>query len=60
MSEIAEFRIAKRTFERAYVTAVLEATKGNITKAAKLAGKDRKDFYKLIERAGVNPKAFRC
>ena len=55
----APFKQAKREFERAYVERVLRETKGNVTAAAVVAGKDRKDFYDLIRRTGVNPESFR-
>ena len=54
-----EFRDAKAEFERAYVETALTETNGNMSEAARLAGKDRKDFYDLARRAGVNPVAFR-
>ena len=54
-----KFRDAKRDFERDYVTMVLLATGGNVSRAAQLAGKDRKDFYDLMSRAGIHPTRFR-
>lgn len=57
--EVPEFRKAKRIFERAYATYWLQYTEGNLTAAARYAGKDRKDFYDLTRRAGVKPKDFR-
>lgn len=53
------FKAAKRRFERTYVITLLHTTQGNIAKAAKIAGKDRKDFYDLMRRCGVAPGAFR-
>ncbi len=54
-----EFRDAKTEFERAYVERVLKETSGNMSEAARLAGKDRKDFYDLTRRTGVDPVGFR-
>jgi two-component system response regulator GlrR len=53
------FRQAKQRFERGYIDRVLELAAGNVTRAARLAGKDRKDFYDLMRRHGVEPGAFR-
>lgn len=53
ISRVVEFRVAKRAFERAYVEQVLEAAEGNVSRAAELAGKERKDFYDLMRRSGA-------
>lgn len=58
--KLPKFRDAKRAFERDYVLRALRLSNGNITWAAKLAGKDRKDFYDLMERCiGNSTKACR-
>lgn len=48
------FKQAKKEFEFYYCTHLLYLTSGNVSKAARLAGKDRKDFYYLMKRAGVD------
>lgn len=50
---------AKRDFERQYLTQVLEITMGNVAAAARLAGKDRRDFYDAMRKHGLEPGAFR-
>jgi two-component system response regulator GlrR len=57
--EIPSFKEAKRGFETRYVESVLRRCGGNISRAARLAKKDRKDFYDVIRRTGVNPQDFR-
>ncbi|MEM7412890.1 MAG: sigma 54-interacting transcriptional regulator [Myxococcota bacterium] len=57
--EVPSFKEAKRAFERRYVTSLLRRCDGNISRAARLAKKDRKDFYDVIRRTGVNPADFR-
>ena len=57
--EVPSFREAKRAFERRYVTGLLRRCGGNISQAARLAKKDRKDFYDVIRRTGVDPADFR-
>lgn len=56
-SWIRPWKEAKRNFEKGYVEQVLRHTGGNITRAAAIAEKDRKDFYAVMERCGV-PKGF--
>jgi two-component system response regulator GlrR len=53
------FRQAKREFERNYVVQALRATLGKVAAAARLAGKDRKDFYDLMNKHGIDPDAYR-
>jgi len=58
--EITSFREAKRSFEREYVTRVLRLCDGNISRAARIARKDRKDFYDVMRRNAINPGDFRA
>ncbi len=57
--EILSFRDAKRAFEREYVTRILRLCKGNISRAARIAKKDRKDFYDVMRRNSIKPQDFR-
>ena len=41
-------------FEKAYLTRLLSETKGNVTMAAKIAGKERRSLGKLIKKHGIN------
>jgi two-component system response regulator GlrR len=56
---VPSFREAKRAFEREYVTRLLRVCRGNISQAARLAQKDRKDFYDVMRRNSINPAEFR-
>jgi DNA-binding NtrC family response regulator len=56
---LPSFRDAKRAFEKEYVTRLLRLCDGNISRAARLAEKDRKDFYDVMRRNGINPADFR-
>jgi len=56
---VPSFREAKRAFEARYVQTLLRLCEGNISQAARLAKKDRKDFYDVIRRTGVDPSLFR-
>ncbi|MBI5043891.1 MAG: sigma-54-dependent Fis family transcriptional regulator [Nitrospirae bacterium] len=53
------YREAKEGFEREYVILTLKINKGNVTNAAKMAGKHRTDFYNLIRKFKINPKEFK-
>jgi two-component system response regulator GlrR len=53
------YKEAKEDFDREYVTWVLEMTKGNVTKAAGLAGKYRADFYALLKKYDLKPESFK-
>jgi two-component system response regulator GlrR len=57
--DVPSFRDAKRAFERAYVGRVLRLCGGNISRAARIAKKDRKDFYDVLRRNQINPDDFR-
>jgi two-component system response regulator GlrR len=57
--DVPSFKEAKRAFETRYVVGLLRRCGGNISRAARLAKKDRKDFYDVIRRTGVNPAEFR-
>ena len=53
------FKKAKEEFVRNYLVQCLVAVKGNVAAAARLAGKDRKDFYDLMKRHRLEPADFR-
>ncbi len=57
--QVPSFREAKRAFETRYVEGLLRRCGGNISRAARLAKKDRKDFYDVIRRTGVDPSVYR-
>jgi two-component system response regulator GlrR len=57
--DVPSFKDAKRAFETRYVEGLLRRCSGNISRAARMAKKDRKDFYDVIRRTGVNPGQFR-
>jgi two-component system response regulator GlrR len=57
--DVPSFKEAKRAFETRYVTGLLRRCNGNISRAARMAKKDRKDFYDVIRRTGIDPQQFR-
>ena len=50
---------AKRAFERDYLVRILRVTKGNVTQAARLAQRNRTEFYKLLDRHKLQPAMFK-
>ena len=58
-AEFASFEDARRRFEREYLTQLLKITDGNVTQAARLAKRNRTEFYKLLGRHQLDPKLFK-
>ena len=56
---IAPLEEARRDFERRYLASVLRITNGNVSHAARLAGRNRTEFYKLLARHGLDPAEHR-
>ena len=50
---------AKQAFERDYVVQLLKQTRGNVTDAARLAQRNRSEFYALLRRHSLDPKQFK-
>ncbi len=50
---------AHAEFERDYLIRVLRMTRGNVTRAARLAGRNRTEFYKLLKRHRLEAARFR-
>ena len=61
MDEIAfkSFKESKQDFERSYLIELMKISRGNVSQAAKLAGKYRADLYDLLEKYNLNPLEFR-
>ncbi len=58
--DLQPFKEAKESFERRYLVQLLELTGGNISQAAKLAGKYRADLYALLKKYALNPTDYRA
>ena len=50
---------AREEFDRAYLAQLLNMTRGNVSRAAALAGRYRAELYKLLRKYGMDPSAFR-
>lgn len=58
-NECILFTEAKNNFERHYVNNILQHTHGNVTEAAKIAGRYRSDIYRLMEKHHIKQEDFR-
>jgi two-component system response regulator GlrR len=56
---LPSFQQAKDKFERDYLAKLLQITAGNVSKAAKIAQRNRTEFYKLLNRHHLSAEAFR-
>jgi len=50
---------ARNQFELNYLRKLLQMTKGNVTNAARLAGRNRTEFYKLLSRHELDASDFK-
>jgi two-component system response regulator GlrR len=53
------FDDARRAFERDYLVRLLQTTVGNVSRAARVAQRNRTEFYKLLARHGLDPANFK-
>jgi two-component system response regulator GlrR len=50
---------ARDAFERLYLVEALKRVSGNVSAAARVAGRNRTDFYELLRRHGISPTEFK-
>jgi two-component system response regulator GlrR len=58
-SELLPLEEARKEFERDYLTQLLKITNGNVAQAAKLARRNRTDFYGLLARHQIEAASFK-
>jgi len=58
-SALPSFSEAREEFTRNYLSQLLQITGGNVSQAARLAKRNRTDFYKLLSRHQLNPDHFK-
>jgi len=58
-ADFASFDEARRAFERDYLVQLLKMTGGNVSQAARLAKRNRSDFYSLLARHSLDPGGFK-
>ncbi|MDY0748446.1 sigma 54-interacting transcriptional regulator [Paucibacter sp. R3-3] len=58
--EVLSYAQARLRFERDYLVSLLKLTDGNVADAARLAERNRTEFYRLLQRNGLDPGLFRA
>jgi two-component system response regulator GlrR len=59
-ARVPTFDEAREEFTRTYLAQLLQITRGNVTQAAKLAGRNRTDFYKLLAKHSLSAEQFKA
>ncbi|PRD35771.1 UNVERIFIED_CONTAM: qseF [Trichonephila clavipes] len=57
--EVLTWNEAKARFERAYLVNLLKMTEGRVADAARLADRNRTEFYRLLQKHDLTPALFR-
>ncbi|WDZ96113.1 sigma 54-interacting transcriptional regulator [Herbaspirillum sp. WKF16] len=57
--DLLRYAEAKQKFERDYLIRLLKLTDGNVSDAARLADRNRTEFYRLLQKNGLDPRMFR-
>ena len=57
--DVPSFDEARRGFERDYLVQVLKMANGNVSHAARLAKRNRTEFYKLLQKHELEPNSFK-
>ncbi len=57
--ELLSFNEARSRFERDYLVQLLKIAQGNVSQAARMAQRNRTDFYKLLSRHDLDPAVFK-
>lgn len=58
--QVLTFAEAKQRFERDYLVGLLKLTDGNVADAARLADRNRTEFYRLMQKHGLTPGHFKA
>ena len=58
--EVLSYQHAKQRFERDYLNQLLKLTSGHVAEAARLADRNRTEFYRLMQKHGLDPQLFRA
>ncbi|WP_234085472.1 sigma 54-interacting transcriptional regulator [Azonexus sp. R2A61] len=58
--EALSYAEAKQRFERNYLVQLLKMTDGNVADAARIAERNRTEFYRLLQKYDLSPAMFRA
>ncbi|MDE1929822.1 MAG: sigma 54-interacting transcriptional regulator [Burkholderiales bacterium] len=56
---VLNYTEARQRFEHEYLVGLLKMTDGNVADAARLADRNRTEFYRLLQKHGLTPGLFR-
>ena len=57
--EALSYAEAKQRFERNYLVQLLKLTDGSVADAARIAERNRTEFYRLLQKYDLTPAMFR-
>ncbi len=57
--DLLTLKDAKHSFEKDYLISVLQLTRGQVANSARIAGRNRTEFYKLLSTHNLDPADFR-
>ena len=57
--EALGYNEAKQRFERNYLVQLLKLTEGNVADAARIADRNRTEFYRLLQKYDLTPAMFK-
>jgi two-component system response regulator GlrR len=57
--QVLSYAEARRRFEHEYLVGLLKLTDGHVADAARLAERNRTEFYRLLQKHGLTPDLFR-
>jgi len=58
-ADIQPLAEARTAFERDYLISLLKLTRGHVSEVARLAGRNRTEVYRLLQRHGLTPALFK-
>jgi two-component system response regulator GlrR len=58
-TQLPSFDEARDEFTRTYLVQLLQITQGNVSQAARMAKRNRTDFYKLLTKHDLKPEEFK-
>ena len=59
-AQVLSFAAARQRFEREYLVGLLKMTDGNVADAARLAQRNRTEFYRLLQKHALTPGQFKA
>ncbi len=59
-TQVLSFAEARQRFERDYLVGLLKMTDGNVADAARLAQRNRTEFYRLLQKHALTPGQFKA